>query len=151
MCVNYIFIFSPAKIETTHSHSTLGVSAPHLYYACPEGATAKLVCAQKGTALSPNDFLKRSWFFTPHIDLHCQVGVGPRKMHHSTNSTLPAGLKIENTKENMWLILENVTHADQGRYCCVIADFHKDRNHPPVVQRSHSHLVLQVTPRTYIT
>ncbi|XP_061601342.1 V-type immunoglobulin domain-containing suppressor of T-cell activation [Cololabis saira] len=139
-----------AAIETSHSHSTLGVSAPHLFYTCPEGATVQLMCTQRGAALHPDDVLKHGWLFTPHSDRRCTPGTGPRNMNIGTfhiNRTLPAGLTLGYTNEKMWVILQNVTHADQGRYCCMILDFKRDHNHASLEQRSHSHLVLHVTPR----
>jgi len=131
------------------SHSTLGISAPHLYYSCPAGATVTLVCAQKGAARYHTDIVRHSWLFTPHSDQHCVGGTGPRHIqtnHLRTNQTLPAGLKIGYTEENMWMVLENVTYEDQGRYCCMVLDIKKEHKHASLMQKSHSHIVLQVTP-----
>ncbi|XP_072247434.1 V-type immunoglobulin domain-containing suppressor of T-cell activation [Leuresthes tenuis] len=146
--VSVLFAAAGAKVET--SHSTLGISAPHLYYSCPAGATVKLVCAQKGAAKYPTDIVRHSWLFTPHSDQHCAGGTGPRHIqtnHLHTNQTLPAGLQIGHTEENMWVVLENVTYEDQGRYCCMVLDIKKEHKHASLMQKSHSHIVLQVTPK----
>ncbi|XP_070772687.1 V-type immunoglobulin domain-containing suppressor of T-cell activation [Enoplosus armatus] len=140
-----------AKGEMSHAHSSLSVSAPHLYYTCPEGATVKLVCSQRGAALHPADVLKHSWLFTPHSDQHCTAREGPRHIiiggHSHGNHTLPAGLQFGSAEQNFWVILQNVTHADQGRYCCMVLDVQVEHKHGTLLQRPHSHVVLQVTPR----
>ncbi|XP_069546149.1 V-type immunoglobulin domain-containing suppressor of T-cell activation [Brachyistius frenatus] len=142
-------VFSIDGGEMSHPHSTLSVSAPHLYYTCPEGATVKMVCSQRGTPMYTTDVLKGTWLFTPHSDQHCTAGVGPRHMnaYHSHNYTLPPGLQFGHTEQNMWLVLQNVTHADQGRYCCIVLEFKVEHKHISPMQKSHSHIVLQVTPR----
>ncbi|XP_023142114.1 V-type immunoglobulin domain-containing suppressor of T-cell activation [Amphiprion ocellaris] len=142
-----VFSVAAATGETSHSHPTLGVSAPHLYYSCPEGATAKLVCIQKGATLYPSDVVRRSWLFTPHSDQHCTGREGPRNTAFHGNHTLPPGLQFGHAEQNLWVVLQNVTHADQGRYCCMVLDFKVEHKHGSLVQKSHSHIILQVTPR----
>lgn len=145
-----LFYIAGGKGEMSHGHSTLGVAAPHLYYTCPEGATAKLVCGQRGAALHTNDVLKRSWLFTPHSDQHCMGRTGPRHTvigHSHSNHSLPPGLQYGFGEQSFWVILQNVTHGDQGRYCCMILDFQVEHKHGALVQRPHSHVILQVTPR----
>uniref|UniRef100_A0A3B4YJP1 V-set immunoregulatory receptor n=1 Tax=Seriola lalandi dorsalis TaxID=1841481 RepID=A0A3B4YJP1_SERLL len=130
---------------------TMSVSVPHLFYTCPEGATVKLVCAQRGAALHPTDVLKRSWRFTPHSDQHCSGREGPRHTiisgHPHGNHSLLPGLIFGHSEQNFWVVLQNVTHADQGRYCCMILDVQVVNKHPSLLQKPHSHIVLQVTPR----
>lgn len=143
-------LFSLAKGEMSHGHPTLSVSAPHLFYTCPEGATAKLVCTQRGAALHSTDLLRHNWLFTPHSDQHCTGRTGPRHAtvgHSHGNHSLPPGLQVGSTEHGFWLILQNVTHADQGRYCCMVLDFQVDHKIGSLVQKPHSHIVLQVTPR----
>lgn len=138
----------------SHGHPTLSVSVPHLFYTCPEGATAKLVCTQRGAALHSTDVLKRNWLFTPHSDQHCMARMGPRHTtivgHSHGNHSLPPGLQIGSAEHSFWLILQNVTHADQGRYCCMVLDFQVEHKTGSLVQKPHSHIVLQVTPRKYM-
>ncbi|XP_035461121.2 V-type immunoglobulin domain-containing suppressor of T-cell activation [Scophthalmus maximus] len=140
-----------AKGEMSHVHSTLSISAPHLFFTCPEGATVKLVCAQRGAALHPTDLLKRSWLFTPHSDQHCSGREGPRHTtfggHHHGNHSTPPELHFGFSEQNFWVILQNLTHADQGRYCCLVLDVQMINKHPTLVQKPHSHIVLHVTPR----
>ncbi|XP_074532035.1 V-type immunoglobulin domain-containing suppressor of T-cell activation [Halichoeres trimaculatus] len=136
---------------TSHTPPTLGVSAPHLYYNCPEGATAKLLCSQRGAALYPKDILKHSWLFTPHADQHCSGRAGPRHTivgaHSSANHSLPVGLSFGSSEHDFWVLLKNVTGADQGRYCCLVLDIQVAQKHANLVQKTHSHIVLQVSPR----
>lgn len=134
----------------SQAHSTMSVSAPHLYYTCPEGATAKLVCSQRGATLHKTDVLKHTWLFTPHSDQHCTSRTGPRHINidgHHTKPILPPGLHFGSVEQNFWVVLENVTQADQGRYCCTILDVQVEHKHGSIVQRTHSHILLQVTPR----
>uniref|UniRef100_A0A671XI17 V-set immunoregulatory receptor n=1 Tax=Sparus aurata TaxID=8175 RepID=A0A671XI17_SPAAU len=128
-CRTQVCFYTFLGLKMSHAHSTLSVSAPHLYYTCPEGATVKLLCNQRGSALHPKDILKDSWLFTPHSD------------------HLPPGLHFGSSEQNFWVLLQNVTHADQGRYCCMVIDIQVDHKHGSVVQKPHSHVVLQVTPR----
>lgn len=133
----------------SHAHATISVSAPHMFYTCPEGSTVKLVCAQRGAALHPDDVVRQSWLFTPHSDQHCSRE-GPRHTsitgHTHANHSSP-GLQFGHSEQNFWVILQNVTRADQGRYCCMILDMQVVKNHVSVLQRPHSHFVLQITPR----
>uniref|UniRef100_A0A3Q3FB67 V-set immunoregulatory receptor n=1 Tax=Labrus bergylta TaxID=56723 RepID=A0A3Q3FB67_9LABR len=137
----------------SHPSSTLSVSAPHLFYTCPEGATAKLVCGQSGAALHQTDVLKRSWLFTPHADQHCSGKEGPRHTnvggHSHGNHSLTPGLHFGSSEQNFWMVLQNVTLADQGRYCCLLLDFQVEHKHGVIVQKPHSHMILQVSPRKF--
>uniref|UniRef100_A0A3Q3W492 Uncharacterized protein n=1 Tax=Mola mola TaxID=94237 RepID=A0A3Q3W492_MOLML len=120
---------------------------PYLYYTCPEGATAKMLCVQGGAALHPTDALKHTWFFTPNSDQHCSGRTGPRHIINSIHDhhSLPPGLRFGSAERSFWVVLENVTHADQGRYCCTVFDIQMDHKHF-LVQRPHSHIILQITP-----
>lgn len=142
------FSFSLAKGGMSHAHSSLSVSAPHLYYTCPEGATVKLVCDKGGAPLHKTDVLRQSWLFTPHSDQHC-TNQHPRRMnasHSHENHSLPPGMQIGGSDHDFWVILQNVTYADQGRYCCVVLDI--EREHKRVIKQApHSHVVLTITPR----
>lgn len=151
MCFFHSCLFSLVNGEMSHAHSTLSVSAPHLYYTCPEGSTAKLVCDQRGAAMHATDILRRSWLFTPHSDQHCIGREGPRHTivngHSHGNGSLPPGLHFGSAEHNFWVLLQNVTRADQGRYCCMVLDFQVEHKHGSLLQRPHSHIILQVVPR----
>uniref|UniRef100_A0A667XLY9 V-set immunoregulatory receptor n=2 Tax=Myripristis murdjan TaxID=586833 RepID=A0A667XLY9_9TELE len=143
-----------ANGEMSHGHSTLSVSVPHQYYMCPEGATVKLVCSQKGAGMYPHDSLRSSWLYTPHVDQHCRR-VGPRNGSLSdragANHSLPRGVHFGHGEHNFWVTLQNVTMLDQGRYCCMVLDFRQPEagaEHKHVLlQNAHSHVVLHVMPR----
>ncbi|CAL1578352.1 unnamed protein product [Knipowitschia caucasica] len=132
-----------ADMELSHSHAPLGVSAPHMYYTCPEGATVKLLCNQRGALKYSTDKLQHNWLFTQHSDQLCSGHTRPRNIGHK----LPAGVSIGSSADNFWLIMENVTYADQGRYCCMALDIQEANHHKVLLQRQHSHIVLAVTPR----
>uniref|UniRef100_A0A3Q3W9H4 Uncharacterized protein n=1 Tax=Mola mola TaxID=94237 RepID=A0A3Q3W9H4_MOLML len=122
---------SASNGENSHTYNTLSVSAPYLYYTCPEGATAKMLCVQGGAALHPTDALKHTWFFTPNSDQHCSGRTGPRHIINSIHDhhSLPPGLRFGSAERSFWVVLENVTHADQGRYCCTVFDIQMDHKH----------------------
>uniref|UniRef100_A0A3P8WQ31 V-set immunoregulatory receptor n=1 Tax=Cynoglossus semilaevis TaxID=244447 RepID=A0A3P8WQ31_CYNSE len=148
-CLKYTFLFlSSANGEMTHAH-TISVSAPHLFYTCPEGATAKLMCYQRGAALYSTDVVRRSWLFTPHSDQHCSGKMGPRHTtlngHSQGNRSSPLP-QFGFSEQEMWVILQDVTYADQGRYCCIVLDFQVASKHASLVQKPHSHIILQVSP-----
>ncbi|XP_068184212.1 V-type immunoglobulin domain-containing suppressor of T-cell activation [Antennarius striatus] len=144
----FLFYLAGAKGEVPHAHSALSVSPPHQYQTCPEGANAKLICNQRGASLHPTDVVKHGWLFTPHSDQHCTGRMGPRHItlgsHSHERHSLPPGLQVGVSEQNFWLILQNVTRDDQGRYCCVAQVEH---NHDSAKQRPHSHIILLVTPK----
>ncbi|XP_027861762.1 V-type immunoglobulin domain-containing suppressor of T-cell activation isoform X1 [Xiphophorus couchianus] len=144
--VCFLVAVAEAKVAPSHSSSPLTVSSAHRYYTCPEGVTAKLVCNQKNANLHPDHHVRDLWLFTPHTDLHCKKGETPRNVSHKPrNSNL--GVEMNYTNENMWVILRNVTHADQGRYCCIALDVKIDHKQQTAQQSTHSHIILQVTPK----
>ncbi|KAG7230098.1 hypothetical protein INR49_009818 [Caranx melampygus] len=145
-----LFSIAEGKSDMSHAHATISVSAPHMFYTCPVGATVKLVCAQRGATLHPTDVMKRSWLFTPHSDQHCSAREGPRHTtisgHPHGNHSSP-GLQFGHSEQNFWVVLQNVTPADQGRYCCMVLDLQVVNKHASVLQKPHSHFILQITPR----
>ncbi|KAK7901831.1 hypothetical protein WMY93_018600 [Mugilogobius chulae] len=138
-------LVNTAKANTvlSNGHTSLGVSASHMQYTCPEGAKVKLVCHQRGALKYNTDKLHFNWLFTQHSDQDCPNHNRPRNM----GRTLPPGVKVGSSGENFWLEMENVTRSDQGRYCCVALDVHEANNHKVLEQRPHSHMVLTITPR----
>ncbi|KAM8859752.1 V-type immunoglobulin domain-containing suppressor of T-cell activation [Spinachia spinachia] len=148
--VSVVFHVAGGKGDMSHPHSTLSVAVPHLYYTCPEGATVKLVCSQRGATLHPTDVLRRSWLFTPHSDQRCKGLAGPRHTtigHSHGNHSLPPGLQYGSAEHDFWVLLQNVSHSDQGRYCCMLLDIQREHKHAALVQKPHSHVILHVTPR----
>lgn len=137
----FLFV-SPANGGVSHAHSSLSVSVPHQQYICPEGATVKLMCKQAGALLDNHDSLRRPWLFTPHIDQQC-TNQRPRAHSHG-NHSLPPGVHYNGSKQSFWVILVNVTLADQGRYCCMVVEVDKKHTRK---QETHSHIVLTITPR----
>ncbi|XP_034041012.1 V-type immunoglobulin domain-containing suppressor of T-cell activation [Thalassophryne amazonica] len=140
-----IIIIGGVNAAMSRPHQTLSISAPHMYYTCPEGATVTMECVQRGTALHPTDVLKHRWFFTAHSDQNCHDHQIPRHDLNHDKHSWPPGVHPEYGKDKISLVVENVTRQDQGRYCCMIYDFQDDKKH--VLQWSHSSMVLHVTPR----
>ncbi|KAM9365185.1 V-type immunoglobulin domain-containing suppressor of T-cell activation [Pholidichthys leucotaenia] len=148
------FLVSIAEGEVSHSHSTLGVSATHLSYTCPEGATAKLMCSQAGSPLHSNHHLRHTWLFTSNSDQHCIYGKGPRNIqyvrhHDRVNHTSGEETQIGHDKHNFWIVLKNLTKADQGWYCCIAVEYIIKAKHAEIDQRDRSHIELKVITRTH--
>lgn len=129
-------------------HATLGVSAPHVYYTCPEGATVRLVCNQRGAVKYPKDKLHHNWLFTNHSDQHCPKDGHPRGGSGAHDRHPAPGVQVGVMDDSFYLSLENVTSRDQGRYCCVSLDVKElSKDHKVLVQQVHSHMVLIITPK----
>ncbi|XP_029030894.1 V-type immunoglobulin domain-containing suppressor of T-cell activation [Betta splendens] len=144
LCLCAALCFVPGgKGGVSHAHSSLSVSAPHHQYICPEGATVKMQCTQAGAPLNRNDSLADIWLFTPHIDHECSKQ-HPR-VHSPGKHAVPKGVHYTHSGHNFWVTLENLTLADQGRYCCRVLEL-KQHTHS-VTQETHSHIVLTITPR----
>ncbi|KAF3842338.1 hypothetical protein F7725_024289 [Dissostichus mawsoni] len=113
-----LLCISGGEGEKSRAHPTLSVLATHMNYICPEGATVQMVCAQKGHALHRSDVLKHAWLYTPHREQQCTGRTGPRHIvvggHYHGNHSLPAGLTFGSSDHNFWVVLQNLTHADQG-------------------------------------
>lgn len=128
------------------SHSPISVTASHQRYICPEGASVQMVCHQSG-ALHKADTLRQVWLYNSHSDQHCLGHLGPRNLSYgSHNHTLPRGVRFGHAEQIFWVVLENLTRADQGRYCCAVGLRHSEHNHDSIV-RFHSYSLLQVTSR----
>ncbi|KPP66901.1 platelet receptor Gi24-like [Scleropages formosus] len=121
----------------------LRVTAPHASYICPEGANVSMECISEGSLLQAHDHLRQVWLFTEHQNEHCRAKVHPRAgTDHS--STITYGFK----GSTFFLTLQNVTRADQGRYCCFGLDIEGGEHQHRVMQKPHSHVLLTITPRT---
>ncbi|XP_018593592.1 V-type immunoglobulin domain-containing suppressor of T-cell activation isoform X2 [Scleropages formosus] len=120
----------------------LRVTAPHASYICPEGANVSMECISEGSLLQAHDHLRQVWLFTEHQNEHCRAKVHPRAgTDHS--STITYGFK----GSTFFLTLQNVTRADQGRYCCFGLDIEGGEHQHRVMQKPHSHVLLTITPR----
>uniref|UniRef100_A0A671QKE3 Ig-like domain-containing protein n=1 Tax=Sinocyclocheilus anshuiensis TaxID=1608454 RepID=A0A671QKE3_9TELE len=101
-----------------HSFS---VSVPHRVYECPEGANVTLTCVQSGSKTFSGDRLWNTWLFTPHSQERCHKGAHPRGSSYS-NRTI--GVQYIEDKKAFSIILQNIKHKDQGKYCCLILEVH---------------------------
>ncbi|XP_029609287.1 V-type immunoglobulin domain-containing suppressor of T-cell activation isoform X2 [Salmo trutta] len=145
ICLCLQIVILKANGDVAHPHTRLTVTAPHLSYMCEEGANVTLLCAQRGAKLHPLDHLHQSWLFTPHSAEHCHDKVHPRDHNHQGNhsrAALPWGVQYGASEESFWVQLQLVNKSDQGRYCCLSLDI----NNGKVVQRTHSHVFLTITP-----
>uniref|UniRef100_A0A4W5RQQ6 V-set immunoregulatory receptor n=1 Tax=Hucho hucho TaxID=62062 RepID=A0A4W5RQQ6_9TELE len=134
-----------ANGDVAHPRTPLTTTAPHLYYMCEEGANVTLHCAQRGAKLHPLDHLQQSWLFTPHLAEHCHDKAHPRGHHHQGNHSrakLPWGVQYGASEESFWVQLQSVNRSDQGRYCCLSLEINSGK----VVQKTHSHVFLTITP-----
>ncbi|KAJ8359793.1 hypothetical protein SKAU_G00163180 [Synaphobranchus kaupii] len=145
LCFHLIVIIEAGA--EMHYHPTLTVTVPHLSYTCPVGANITMQCVLGGVPMYAGDQVRLGWLFTPHQDQQC---------HSSTHSQMPPSTNPSHShakgvhsrdSKGFWITLANVTHAEQGRYCCVAMDIHKDGHHVIVEQRPHDHVLLTITPR----
>lgn len=141
----YLLLYkAAANAEMYQSHIT--VTASHQRYICPEGASVQMVCHQSG-AVHKNEAMRQVWLYNFHSDQHCSGHVGPRNLSlGGHNHTLPRGVRFGHAEQIFWMVLENVTHADQGRYCCAVGFRYSEHKHDKIV-RFHSYSLLQVTSR----
>ncbi|XP_036402412.1 V-type immunoglobulin domain-containing suppressor of T-cell activation [Megalops cyprinoides] len=142
----HLFVIIGAVGEAAHYQPTMVVSVPHMSYFCPQGINVSLPCNVEGAPLHHEDHLQHGWIFTPHQDERCHDKVHPRQ-HGNHSHASSVGVQYGTSKGYFWVTLLNVTHADQGRYCCVLLEYEKDKNHPKLVQRTHNHVLLTVVPR----
>ncbi|XP_035255657.1 V-type immunoglobulin domain-containing suppressor of T-cell activation [Anguilla anguilla] len=146
LCFHLIVIIEVGA--ETHYHSTLTVSVPHMSYICPEGANVTMQCVAAGTTRYAGDQVKFGWLFTAHQDQRCQDDTRPRIPHSKNHSHARAeGVYYQSTRGVSWITLVNVAHADQGRYCCVALDIHREAHRAVVEQKPHNHVLLTITPR----
>ncbi|KTG41175.1 hypothetical protein cypCar_00023432, partial [Cyprinus carpio] len=120
-----------------HSFS---VSVPHRVYECPEGSNVTLTCVQSGSKTFSEDKLWNTWLFTPHSQEHCHKGIHPRGSSHS-NRTM--GVQYIEDSKSFSVILQNIKHKDQGKYCCLLLEVHTKQK---VEQGAHEFIYLNVVP-----
>ncbi|KAI1894529.1 hypothetical protein AGOR_G00116730 [Albula goreensis] len=140
-----LVVISGVEAETVHYHSSVTVSVPHRSYICPVGANVSMECVLTGMTAQSREHSSFGWLFTPHQDQRCNERVRPHMpVNHSHH---PEGVHYNATHNSIWVTLMNVTQADQGRYCCVVADKHSDGHGSNKGQKPHSHVLLTITPR----
>uniref|UniRef100_A0A673JI73 V-set immunoregulatory receptor n=1 Tax=Sinocyclocheilus rhinocerous TaxID=307959 RepID=A0A673JI73_9TELE len=119
---------------------SFSASVPHRVYECPEGANVTLTCVQSGSKTFSGDRLWNTWLFTPHSQERCHKGAHPRGSSYS-NRTI--GVQYIEDKKAFSIILQNIKHKDQGKYCCLILEVH---NKQKVEQGAHEFIYLNVVP-----
>ncbi|TST98567.1 V-type immunoglobulin domain-containing suppressor of T-cell activation [Bagarius yarrelli] len=98
-----------------------------------------MVCEQSGALEHSTDRLHHVWLFTPHMDQRCHDRFHPQ---HSDSVVYKAQAK------SFSITLLGVTHANQGRYCCLALDILPKGKKPSIQQEAHSHMMLTITPRS---
>ncbi|XP_061083456.1 V-type immunoglobulin domain-containing suppressor of T-cell activation [Conger conger] len=129
-----------------HYHATMEVTVPHLAYTCPAGANITMLCHVGGVPAFAGDQVRVGWLFTPHQNKHChndRPRVPPSSNHSHAHGE---GVRVHGSNGSVWITLLNLTPADQGRYCCIALDVHKEGHRSVVEQRPHNHVLLTVTP-----
>ncbi|KAJ8418086.1 hypothetical protein AAFF_G00137950 [Aldrovandia affinis] len=139
-----LLVIIGAGAETPHFHATMTVLVPHLSYTCPAGANVTMQCVVVGTPMHAKDKVQLGWLFTPHQNQRCHEPIHPRM---AANHSHPQGVHYNTTKDAFLVTLLNVSHSDQGRYCCLAREIHMEKHHLNVVQNPHGYVLLTVTPR----
>ncbi|MGH0133503.1 UNVERIFIED_CONTAM: hypothetical protein FKN15_054333 [Acipenser sinensis] len=117
------------------------VTAPYISFSCPEGANVTLKCSFHGHWADMHDKMGRNWLFSAGRNPQCKERVHPR--HVKDNGTHPG--VFSNHKDTFWIILANLTVADQGGYCCYIYDVKTEHNKPHLLGSEHGYIELNVT------
>ncbi|XP_027021683.1 V-type immunoglobulin domain-containing suppressor of T-cell activation isoform X2 [Tachysurus fulvidraco] len=134
-----IHLFMAVEGNTEYHPHPLSVSVPHASYICPEGANVTLVCEQSGALDHQKDRMHRAWLFTQHMDQRCH-----KSLHVKDSSSVVYSAHARSFS----ITLLGVTHANQGRYCCMALDILQEgKDKPHVQQEAHSHMMLTITPR----
>ncbi|KAK7148963.1 hypothetical protein R3I93_013087 [Phoxinus phoxinus] len=135
LCVHFL-----TAVQASGEHHSLSVSVPHRNYECPEGANVTLKCIQSGSKAYPEDKLWSTWLFTPRSKDRCHKGEHPRGSSH-TNRSL--GVEYISGEKIFSIFLQTVKHKDQGKYCCLLVDFHGKHKEE---QEAHETIYLTVVP-----
>ncbi|KAK1164441.1 V-type immunoglobulin domain-containing suppressor of T-cell activation-like isoform X1 [Acipenser oxyrinchus oxyrinchus] len=119
------------------------VTAPYISFSCPEGANVTLKCSFHGHWADIHDKMGRNWLFSAGRNPQCKERVHPR--HVKDNGTHPGLFLSSNHKDTFWIILVNLTVADQGGYCCYVYDIKTEHNKPHLLGSEHGYIELNVT------
>lgn len=133
-------LFSLSVSPVSGERHSFSVSVPHRVYECPEGSNVTLTCVQSGSKTFSEDKLWNTWLFTPHSQEHCHKGIHPRGSSHS-NRTM--GVQYIEDSKSFSVILQNIKHKDQGKYCCLLLEVHTKQK---VEQGAHEFIYLNVVP-----
>ncbi|XP_072533491.1 V-type immunoglobulin domain-containing suppressor of T-cell activation [Salminus brasiliensis] len=140
-------LFLAVRANSDHHAHSFSVSTPHISYTCPEGANVTLVCTQSGALAHPKDRMQYAWLFTAHMDQRCHDHSHPRSLKNA-HGNRSLGVVYGAQAHSFSVTLLDVTHKDQGRYCCLSLDLLPKDNHKASVQQSaHSHILLTIIPR----
>ncbi|XP_039509889.1 V-type immunoglobulin domain-containing suppressor of T-cell activation-like [Pimephales promelas] len=135
LCVHFL-----TAVQASGEHPSLSVSVPHRTYECPEGANVTLTCVQSGSKAASEDKLWNTWLFTPHSKERCHKKFHPRGSGHTNRSV---GVSYISGEKSFSVFLQTVKHEDQGKYCCLLLDFHGKHK---VEQEAHEFIYLTVVP-----
>ncbi|RXM35809.1 Platelet receptor Gi24 [Acipenser ruthenus] len=119
------------------------VTAPYISFSCPEGANVTLKCSFHGHLADIHDKMGRNWFFSAGRNPQCKERVHPR--HVKDNGTHTGVFLSSNHKDTFWIILANLTVADQGGYCCYMYDIKTEHNKRHLLGSEHGYIELNVT------
>ncbi|XP_067277530.1 V-type immunoglobulin domain-containing suppressor of T-cell activation [Pseudorasbora parva] len=135
LCVHFL-----TAVKASGEHHSLSVSVPHRIYECPEGANVTLECIQLGSKAHAGDKLLKTWLFTSHSQERCHKGIHPRGSK-DTNRSL--GVEYITSDKLFSIFLQTIKQKDQGKYCCLLVDFHDKHK---VEQEVHEFIFLTVVP-----
>ncbi|XP_041116858.1 V-type immunoglobulin domain-containing suppressor of T-cell activation-like isoform X2 [Polyodon spathula] len=119
------------------------VTAPYVSFSCPEGANVTLKCSLHGHLADMHDKMGRNWLFSAGRSLECKEKVHPR--HLKDNGTHPGVFLSSDHKGTFWMILANLTVADQGGYCCYVYDINTEHNKLHLLSSEHAYIELNIT------
>ncbi|XP_052468518.1 V-type immunoglobulin domain-containing suppressor of T-cell activation [Carassius gibelio] len=141
-CALLLIFHLLTAVQVSGERHSFSVSVPHQVYECPEGANVTLTCVQSGSKTYSEDKMWNTWLFTPRSQEHCHKGEHPRGSIHS-NRTI--GVQYIEDGKSFSIILQNIKHKDQGKYCCLLLEVHTKQK---VEQGAHEFIYLNVVPST---
>ncbi|XP_042593397.1 V-type immunoglobulin domain-containing suppressor of T-cell activation-like [Cyprinus carpio] len=139
-CTLLLFLYLLPAVQVSCERHSFSVSVPHRVYECPEGADVTMSCLQSGAKAHSEDKMWNTWLFTPRSQEHCHKGAHPRGSGHS-NRTLGVEY-IGKGNKSFSIFLQNIKHSDQGKYCCLLLEFNKQK----VEQGARDFIYLNVVP-----
>ncbi|XP_026113712.1 V-type immunoglobulin domain-containing suppressor of T-cell activation isoform X2 [Carassius auratus] len=141
-CAVLLFVHLLSAVQVSCEHHSFSISVPHRVYECLEGTDVTMTCLQSGAKAHSTDKMWNTWLFTARSQEHCPKGKHPRGSGHSNRT-----LGVEYTgigNKSFSITLQKIKHSDQGKYCCLLMEFNKQK----VEQGARDFIYLNVVPST---
>lgn len=131
-------------VTVTKGQATeLKVSIDHTIYSCPEGLNVTFKCSLSGHLMHRHDHLAKLWYFSHSKNDTCAEKAHIRNAsfkRDSHNQYKDHGVYMNSDRRGtFWVTITNLVHDDQGIYCCVVHELHKQPE-----SKQHARIALTV-------